>query len=81
MVRGNFADEFVFSGVFRTHVHGDDARVYGELHIGEAVAHHDGVGEVDVGEVGLGLQRHPDLGLTASAMLASKVRAAIDIMS
>lgn len=78
MQRRDFQNLLVFSGVFRAYVYGGDARVHGELHVRETVAHHHGVGKVNIGEVGLGLQRHPDFGLSATAVLAGKVRTAID---
>ena len=64
--------------MFRADVYGGDSSIYGELHVGEAIADHDGVGEVNVGEIGFGLQRHPDFGFATTAVLVGVVRTTID---
>lgn len=74
-----YGEYFIKFGVADgTNVNGQNPSILRELHIGERVANHNGVREVNVGEVFLGLKGHSNLGFAAGAVLRCQVRAAIN---
>lgn len=77
MQLGELAD-FLFRLVEIADVYWRNAGVAGELDVGKRVADHEGVCEVDGGEVVLRLQGHPDGGFAAGAVVGGEVRADVD---
>jgi len=74
-----YGEYFIKFGVADgTNVNGQNPSILRELHIGERVADHNGVTEVNIGEVIFCLQRHSYLGFAAGAVLRCQVRAAIN---
>lgn len=77
---GDLLDFFKFGVADGADVDGTDTRILGELDVSQGVSNHNGVGEINIGEVPLCLESHARLGFAAVTTLRGKVGATVNLV-